>query len=133
LGLAQSLLIVTANLDTIIDLSLSNARTHAHAHASRHIFLENVQGFIGSAAMGVWQRTLKEAGYTYATFCISPTSLGVCNHRTRHVYSSPDCFPFVLRFGSAISEHLPYQAISEHLPYQAGIIVLSSVSRCTDT
>jgi hypothetical protein len=46
----------------------------------KHIFLENVQGFIGSAAMAAWQHTLKANGYTYATFCISPTSLGVCTY-----------------------------------------------------
>ncbi|CAJ1960140.1 unnamed protein product [Cylindrotheca closterium] len=50
----------------------------------KYIFLENVKGFSGSQMIGEWYKCLKENGYTYKQYLVSPVQIGVPNHRQRY-------------------------------------------------
>ena len=49
----------------------------------RWIILENVKGFVGSSMLALWQECLLECGYSFEEYLLSPTQLGIPNHRTR--------------------------------------------------
>lgn len=49
-----------------------------------YILMENVVGFDKSTMRDIYIETLKQAGFHYQEFIISPTSVGVAN--TRHRY-----------------------------------------------
>jgi tRNA (cytosine38-C5)-methyltransferase len=50
----------------------------------RWIIVENVKGFVGSDMLSLWQMCLKECGYSFEEYLLSPTQLGIPNHRTRY-------------------------------------------------
>jgi tRNA (cytosine38-C5)-methyltransferase len=47
------------------------------------ILLENVHGFAHSDMIGEWYTCLKDNGYTYKRYLLSPIQLGIPNHRLR--------------------------------------------------
>lgn len=50
----------------------------------RWILLENVKGFAGSTMCLLWQETLTACEYTWKEYLVSPTQLGIPNHRMRY-------------------------------------------------
>jgi len=48
------------------------------------ILLENVKGFVGSQVLSMWYETLAQCGYSWKEYLLSPTQVGVPNHRTRY-------------------------------------------------
>ncbi|XP_066579433.1 tRNA (cytosine(38)-C(5))-methyltransferase isoform X2 [Amia ocellicauda] len=63
----------------------------------KFILLENVKGFETSSARDALIRTLKECGYKFQEFLISPTCLGIPNSRLRYFLiakASPELFCF---------------------------------------
>ena len=50
----------------------------------RWILLENVKGFVGSAMLSLWHECLRECGYSFEEYLLSPTQIGIPNHRTRY-------------------------------------------------
>jgi len=48
------------------------------------ILLENVKGFVGSQVLSMWYDTLVQCGYSWKEYLLSPTQVGVPNHRTRY-------------------------------------------------
>lgn len=50
----------------------------------RWIFLENVQGFASSQMCAAWKDCLRENGYGYQDFLLSPVQFGVPNNRLRY-------------------------------------------------
>mmetsp|Transcript_4547 Transcript_4547/g.8763 ORF Transcript_4547/g.8763 Transcript_4547/m.8763 type:complete len:392 (-) Transcript_4547:13-1188(-) len=50
----------------------------------RWILLENVKGFIGSHMLSLWYTCLKECGYSFEEYLLSPTQFRIPNHRTRY-------------------------------------------------
>ena len=49
----------------------------------RYIFLENVQGFRNSRMIEQWKQCLRDNGYRWKSYLVSPISLGIPNHRLR--------------------------------------------------
>lgn len=47
------------------------------------ILLENVKGFAESAMCEIWCECLRNNGYSYRSFILSPVEFGIPNHRTR--------------------------------------------------
>eukprot|EP00531_Pseudo-nitzschia_arenysensis_P010586 CAMPEP_0116156850 /NCGR_PEP_ID=MMETSP0329-20121206/23042_1 /TAXON_ID=697910 /ORGANISM="Pseudo-nitzschia arenysensis, Strain B593" /LENGTH=414 /DNA_ID=CAMNT_0003653941 /DNA_START=117 /DNA_END=1361 /DNA_ORIENTATION=+ len=47
------------------------------------ILLENVKGFAESAMCEIWCECLRDNGYSYRPFVLSPVEFGIPNHRTR--------------------------------------------------
>ena len=48
------------------------------------ILLENVKGFEGSAMCEIWCECLRNNGYSYRSFVLSPVEFGIPNHRRRY-------------------------------------------------
>ncbi len=48
------------------------------------ILLENVKGFRDSAMCEIWCNCLRQNGYAYRSFVLSPVEFGIPNHRTRY-------------------------------------------------
>eukprot|EP00977_Amphora_coffeiformis_P023578 scaffold13656_cov147-Amphora_coffeaeformis.AAC.4 len=53
-------------------------------HQPRWILLENVKGFADSTMCRLWQDTLTQCDYTWKEYLLSPTQLGIPNHRMRY-------------------------------------------------
>ncbi|XP_028815208.1 tRNA (cytosine(38)-C(5))-methyltransferase isoform X2 [Denticeps clupeoides] len=74
----------------------------------RFILLENVRGFETSSARDVLLTTLRDCGYGFQEFLLSPTSLGIPNSRLRYFLlakSPPTSFSFPT--SSEILERFP--------------------------
>ena len=48
------------------------------------IFLENVEGFVGSQAHKLFYETLLQCGYSWTSGVLSPVDMGIPNHRKRY-------------------------------------------------
>jgi tRNA (cytosine38-C5)-methyltransferase len=53
-------------------------------HQPRWIVLENVKGFVGSQMLEAWKECLRDCGYSWKEYLLSPTQFGIPNHRTRY-------------------------------------------------
>uniref|UniRef100_A0A8D0CDP1 tRNA (cytosine(38)-C(5))-methyltransferase n=1 Tax=Scleropages formosus TaxID=113540 RepID=A0A8D0CDP1_SCLFO len=81
------------------------------------LLLENVKGFETSSARGSLVKTLKDCGYIYEEFLLSPTNLGIPNSRLRYFLIArtlPGKFSFPAT--SEILETFPDVATSESVP-----------------
>lgn len=70
------------------------------------ILMENVKGFETSQAHDLYVEALKNAGFHYQEFLLSPTEIGVPNTRTRYYCLARRKRPFLFETDS-ILEHLP--------------------------
>ncbi|XP_035269850.1 tRNA (cytosine(38)-C(5))-methyltransferase [Anguilla anguilla] len=67
------------------------------AKRPRFLLLENVKGFETSSARDALVKTLKDCGYSYQEFLLSPTCLGIPNSRLRYFLIAralPESFSF---------------------------------------
>ena len=63
--------------------SISNSNSN-HNHKPKWIFLENVQGFATSHMCEEWKQCLRQNGYGYQEYLLSPIQFGIPNHRLRY-------------------------------------------------
>lgn len=70
------------------------------------ILMENVKGFETSQAHDLYIEALKNAGFQYQEFLLSPTEIGIPNTRTRYYCLARRKKPFLFQT-DAIIEHLP--------------------------
>jgi tRNA (cytosine38-C5)-methyltransferase len=64
--------------------SLNLLRLLEASHRPQWILLENVGGFVGSAAQQRLYETLQDCGYSWQDGLLSPMDLGIPNHRKRY-------------------------------------------------
>jgi tRNA (cytosine38-C5)-methyltransferase len=64
--------------------SLNLLRLLEASHRPRWILLENVGGFVGSAAQQLLYETLRDCDYSWQDGLLSPFDLGIPNHRNRY-------------------------------------------------
>lgn len=57
---------------------------HGIEDKPKWILLENVKGFAGSDMLKQWCSCLEDCGYSYQEFLLSPTQVGIPNHRMRY-------------------------------------------------
>ncbi|XP_036376595.1 tRNA (cytosine(38)-C(5))-methyltransferase [Megalops cyprinoides] len=89
----------------------------------RFILLENVKGFETSSARDSLVQTLKDCGYSYQEFLLSPTCLGIPNSRLRYFLiarATPGSFSFRTAPG-LILESFPNSAANGNTPDHAPI------------
>ncbi|KAL4635309.1 tRNA (cytosine(38)-C(5))-methyltransferase [Arapaima gigas] len=86
----------------------------------RFLLIENVRGFETSSARDSLVKTLKDCGYTYQEFLLSPTCLGIPNSRLRY-FLIARTFPGTFSFSTAaeILETFPDIAADAPMPVSA--------------
>lgn len=58
----------------------------------RWIFLENVQGFVGSSVLDLFLQVLHSCGYRFDQYLLSPiVNMGIPNHRKRYYLAAEHC------------------------------------------
>ena len=60
------------------------------------ILVENVKGFHGSNMLQEWYVCLRECGYTWEEYLLSPTQIGIPNNRTRYYMLAERSNRFIL-------------------------------------
>lgn len=83
-------------------------------HTVKYILMENVKGFEISQAHTNYVSALKDSGYNYREFVLSPTILGVPN--TRHRYYCLARKPEDFSFGNCLWQKFPAEEEADSVP-----------------
>ncbi|XP_050541022.1 tRNA (cytosine(38)-C(5))-methyltransferase [Daktulosphaira vitifoliae] len=72
----------------------------------KYILVENVKGFECSITRGELVNSLKQCGFNYREFILSPTHFGICNSRTRYyLLAKKEPMDFVITSNEIVCEN----------------------------
>mmetsp|Transcript_4502 Transcript_4502/g.6372 ORF Transcript_4502/g.6372 Transcript_4502/m.6372 type:complete len:349 (+) Transcript_4502:374-1420(+) len=74
----------SAGFLSILSLLRSLTNSSYRNRKPKWILMENVAGFHGSEAWKLWIKCLEDCDYGYREYLLSPTGMGIPNHRTRY-------------------------------------------------